>query len=195
MPNLSKVSTEVVLADFTQSGWDTKSTKLSATAIVHEKFTGDMEIGEMANGYDIALLRLNRSVGRKDVLKICQKSYIDSELAACGMGMTVYDDPTSNPDVLQEVQLKELKKGNCDPVLEFFDAWSPSTQICTASVRPGKGVCMGDSGGALFPLSGDTAQCLYGITSFVARGCQKQAVFTRVSAFSEWISSKIALHF
>ena len=79
-------------------------------------------IGSVAN--DIALLKLNESVSRKDVLPICEEPHSKhAQLVAIGTGLNITYKSlesivskylkgfTVYPDVLQEVQLKET--GSC----------------------------------------------------------------------------------
>lgn len=62
------------------------------------------------------------------------------------------------------------------------------TQLCTEGV-PGRGSCMGDSGGALIELE---QRCLAGLVSWgvpCARGMPD--IYTRVQSYKFWIENKI----
>ena len=75
----------------------------------------------------------------------------------------------------------------------------PATQIC-AGGELGKDSCNGDSGGGLFWREGDLEDPdssqpwhLIGIVSFGSRSCGvgRPAVYTRVSAFLDWIETNM----
>ena len=72
-----------------------------------------------------------------------------------------------------------------------------STQIC-AGGELGKDSCNGDNGGGLFWREGDleesdSAWYLLGILSYGSKSCGvgRASVYTRVSAFLDWIETNI----
>ena len=88
--------------------------------------------------------------------------------------------------VIRQVDLPVIELGKCIDKYEDVD----SSQICAGDMKTG-GVdsCQGDSGGPLMLKQPDGSWSLAGIVSY-GEGCaQKSApgVYTRISAFSEWI--------
>lgn len=90
--------------------------------------------------------------------------------------------------------------------LQYADVIIMETNRCRSYLRQvtsnhicidgsyGKGVCYGDSGSSMVTTSGQ--KFLIGITSFVsASGCEINypSVFTRVTSFLDWISSKTGI--
>lgn len=65
----------------------------------------------------------------------------------------------------------------------------PATALCAGSST--SGTCLGDSGGPLVLHDGRGRAVLAGVVSWGV-GCQDFTVFTRVSAFADWIDSTIA---
>jgi len=72
---------------------------------------------------------------------------------------------------------------------------SSSQQLCTTPPQKGQTGCQGDSGGPLFMrVSDETPYYQIGIVSFGSQGCartREPTVYTRVSAYADWISSKM----
>ena len=103
------------------------------------------------------------------------------------MGRTQFS-PKKYPDVLQEATMFEIGK-QCP-----FPEVDQTKQVCLAW-NPDKGQsapCIGDSGGPLFPqtASGE-AVCVYGIASYGRDGCSGASVYTRVSAYIDWINKSM----
>uniref|UniRef100_A0A8C0A3R2 Peptidase S1 domain-containing protein n=1 Tax=Bos mutus grunniens TaxID=30521 RepID=A0A8C0A3R2_BOSMU len=97
------------------------------------------------------------------------------------------------PDKLQEALLPVVDYEHCSQ----WDWWGitvQKTMVCAGGdTRSG---CNGDSGGPLNCPAADGSWQVHGVTSFVsAFGCntiKKPTVFTRVSAFIDWIDETIA---
>ncbi|CAH1402814.1 unnamed protein product [Nezara viridula] len=90
---------------------------------------------------------------------------------------------------LMETDVKVLPFKTCQ---SKFPLKTPQTQICTQA--PGKGGCMGDSGGPVTYLDPKTNRyTLVGLVSFGSGNCDPivPTVMTEVSAFLPWIKSKI----
>ena len=68
-------------------------------------------------------------------------------------------------------------------------AFQSRKQICLeAKGESYQGSCHGDSGGPAFPLGKNgNAECLYGVVSFGSPRCDRDGVYTRVSAYIDWI--------
>ena len=146
--------------------------------VLHENYNDTTLIN------DIALLLLDGKVGKDLVIPLCNKSYADHSLAVCGMGRL---DPKKGgrPQVLQEVILQELDKKQCPA--NPFEWWNRQAQVCAGVTTRDRNACQGDSGGPLFPLDGGVPQCVYGLVSYGHDDCRTYVIFTRVSAYIDWI--------
>lgn len=94
-----------------------------------------------------------------------------------------------NPNILQSVKKPIIPHHECDAVLGN----SPlhETNVCTGPLEGGISACSGDSGG---PLTQDGE--LVGIVSWGFIPCgsvNAPSVYTRVSAFIDWISQRIRM--
>jgi len=102
-----------------------------------------------------------------------------------GWGTTSY--PGSIPNNLQYLNLKTISVSECKKQHPLFPTVNES-QVCTLTQK-GEGACHGDSGG---PLVSNGKQI--GVVSWgtpCAKG--KPDVFTRVSAFGDWIQKNAEL--
>ncbi len=87
------------------------------------------------------------------------------------------------PSLLQEVRLQEMSKRRC----YVKKGWDERIQICAGSPGRNKDSCVGDSGGPLFPLTRRGPECVYGVVSYGDQYCLAGGIYTRVSAFRNWI--------
>jgi len=187
---------EVFVGDMSQPYYESAVTKLEGiNYTVHPGYTGYTQ-----QGYDLAILKLNQTVGSARILRLCtsRESYLQQyPMAACGFGETVAEDTKSDPAQLKETQMQQT---GTDTRCGYDNIFNKEIQICMGSI-PGRrysGTCQGDSGGPLFPLNdGDNSQqpiCLYGTTSFGATKdptCDGDVVFNRVSYFYDWIKEQV----
>ncbi|KAJ1064963.1 hypothetical protein K5549_005772 [Capra hircus] len=141
---------------------------------------------------DIALVKLSRSAQLGDKVQLASLPPAGDILpneAPCyisGWGRLYTGGPL--PDKLQEALLPVVDYEHCSQ----WDWWGftvKKTMVCAGGdVRSG---CNGDSGGPLNCPAADGSWQVHGVTSFVsAFGCntiKKPTVFTRVSAFIDWI--------
>jgi secreted trypsin-like serine protease len=124
---------------------------------------------------------------------------VDSEiLTAVGFGaMSVTGDAASESPDLKTVDLNFVPYDKCaaTPVGQILDK---TTMMC-AGGRAGEGICLGDSGGALFVAGSDASDnLLVGVTSWVfetnGQVCANAglpAVFAKVSNYLDWIQNTI----
>ncbi|XP_078002798.1 chymotrypsin-C [Phascolarctos cinereus] len=156
------------------------------TIFVHEKWNSLLN--------DIALIKLAEPVELSDTIQVACLPPEDSLLPqdypcyVTGWGLLWTDGPLS--DVLQQALLPIVDHDTCSR----FDWWSimvSEKMVCAG----GDGVlsaCNGDSGGPLNCEAEDGAWEVRGIVSFGSSlGCntaKKPTVFTRVSAYIDWIN-------
>lgn len=142
---------------------------------------------------DIALLRLTEPVEYSDqIVPICLpddtiKFEVDTASWATGWGVTEENGKAS--DILMQVQLPILSEDACNE--KNRGRVSYDSQICSGSPYGGQDSCQGDSGGPLVQQdSQSTKWFLAGITSW-GYGCQGGGVYTRTSAYLNWITETI----
>ncbi|XP_032388169.1 uncharacterized protein prss56 isoform X1 [Etheostoma spectabile] len=148
---------------------------------------------------DIALVELTSPVvlsGR--VTPVCLPSGMEpptgSPCLVAGWGSLYEDGPSA--DVVMEAKVPLLPQSTCKSALG--KELVTNTMLCAGYLSGGIDSCQGDSGGPLIyqdQISGRFQ--LYGITSW-GDGCGekgKPGVYTRVSAFSDWIQTEIQKSF
>ncbi|XP_003783866.1 proproteinase E [Otolemur garnettii] len=150
-------------------------------------------------GNDIALIKLSRSAqlgdnvqlaclpAAGDILRNNEPCYIS------GWGRLYTNGPL--PDKLQQALLPVVDYEHCSR-LTWWGFTVKKTMVCAGGdTRSG---CNGDSGGPLNCPAADGTWQVHGVTSFVSSlGCntlRKPTVFTRVSAFIDWIEETMANH-
>ncbi|XP_042353454.1 uncharacterized protein prss56 [Plectropomus leopardus] len=148
---------------------------------------------------DIALVELTSPVvlsGR--VTPVCLPSGMEpptgSPCLVAGWGSLYEDGPSA--DVVMEAKVPLLPQSTCKSALG--KELVTNTMLCAGYLSGGIDSCQGDSGGPLIyqdRISGRFQ--LHGITSW-GDGCGekgKPGVYTRVSAFSDWIQAEIQKSF
>ncbi|KAL8198218.1 UNVERIFIED_CONTAM: Chymotrypsin-like elastase member 3B [Gekko kuhli] len=147
----------------------------------------------VACGNDIALLKLSRSAELNDKVKLACLPPVgeilpnDYPCYISGWGRLSTGGPL--PPVLQQAELPVVDHAHCTQP-DWWGALSiRETMVCAGGdIRAG---CNGDSGGPLNCQAADGRWEVHGIASFVSGlGCnalKKPTVFTRVSAFEDWI--------
>ncbi|KAM3611519.1 uncharacterized protein V6R79_019969 [Siganus canaliculatus] len=157
--------------------------------IVHEKWNPIF----VAFGNDIAMIKLSEPVTLSNQVQLAcipAAGTVLSNLYPCyitGWGRLYTGGPL--PDKLQQALMPVADRATCTQ----YDWWGPSikdSMVCAG----GDGVvggCNGDSGGPLNCQNSSGTWEVHGIASFVSGlGCnyvKKPTVFTRVSAFNDWI--------
>ncbi|XP_062400928.1 elastase-1-like [Sardina pilchardus] len=147
----------------------------------------------VANGFDVALVRLLSDAAINKYVQPATLPKPEEELPdktmcfVTGWGVTKASGVMST--LLKQVSAPLVDYKKCSSE----DYWGPTVKDTMVCAGEGDSTnCQGDSGGPLnCMVNGQTV--VYGIASFVsAKGCnqpKRPAVFTRVSAFSEWIET------
>ncbi|XP_068614175.1 ovochymase-2-like [Brachionichthys hirsutus] len=168
--------------------------------ILHERFVYEADRADFSN--DIALVHLAEPVNMTWAIgPICLPK--PGALLPAGMPcfVTGWGDEKGNPSPvaskkLNQAALPVIDFKTCSKPAYWWDSVRPS-MICAGYESPDelKSACQGDSGGPFAcSIPASTPWEVHGIVSFVPRGCirdKKPSVFTRVSAFSTWISNNI----
>ncbi|XP_074874122.1 chymotrypsin-like elastase family member 2A [Carettochelys insculpta] len=162
--------------------------------IVHEGWNSN----NIAGGNDIALIKLSQSVALSNQIQpAClppANSILDSGVICyvTGWGRLRTNGPL--PDKLQQAPLVVVGYNTCSQ-----PSWWGSSVKVTMICAGGDGEtssCNGDSGGPLNCSGADGRWEVHGVVSFGSSlGCnyyRKPSVFTRVSAFNDWIATVMA---
>ncbi|XP_068122054.1 chymotrypsin-like elastase family member 1 [Hyperolius riggenbachi] len=181
----------VVLGEHDLSNNDGTEQEISVSAIrIHTSW----DTKNVVAGYDIAVLHLASSATINSYVRLASLPAEGTILAhnhSCtisGWGrLTTYG---SYPSILQEAPLPLVDYSTCSN-RSFWGSTLKTTLVCAGGNGAQAG-CSGDSGGPLNCLVNGAYE-VHGVTSFVyAFGCnayQKPTVFTRVSAYIDWINS------
>jgi len=190
----SKVTSEyeIQLGIHDQQGTEGTERKAHVSKIVqHESFN----MNTVHN--DIALIKIAGTIdfkGKHSFLEpIClatSTTPVSSDCIATGFG---YRNAKGSPAVvLQKVSEPVIATSHCSAIHRYYDS---STNICAGGTYlGGTGTCMGDSGGPLQCKGSDGKYYQVGITSYGIPCGQANApdVFTRVSAYLNWIQNTIS---
>ncbi|XP_006132788.2 chymotrypsin-like elastase family member 2A [Pelodiscus sinensis] len=162
--------------------------------IVHEGWNPS----DVAGGNDIALIKLSQSVGTTNQIQPACLPPANSILASntvcyvTGWGRLRTNGPL--PEKLQQGPLLIVDHATCSQ-----SSWWGSVVKTSMVCAGGDGVissCNGDSGGPLNCRGANGRWEVHGVVSFgSALGCnyyRKPSVFTRVSAFNDWIARVMA---
>ncbi|XP_028609815.1 chymotrypsin-like elastase family member 2A [Grammomys surdaster] len=163
-------------------------------SVVHEKWNSQ----KIANGYDIALLKLASPVSLTSKIQTACLPPAGTVLAnnypcyVTGWGRLQTNG--ASPDVLQQGRLLVVDYATCSSA-SWWGSSVKTTMVCAG----GDGVtssCNGDSGGPLNCKASNGQWQVHGIVSFGSTlGCnypRKPSVFTRVSSYIDWINTVIA---
>nr|AYV99616.1 venom polypeptide [Dolopus genitalis] len=158
--------------------------------ISHEDYNG-------AQGFnDIALIKLPRPVQLSRTIKtvnlprLSQRSYSFEKVIGWTAGWGVLGDRKPTASVLQLVRRWILPSDYCTHSYPL--TFKSKTEICLDGSY-GASACRGDSGGPLVVDEGNGSKILVGLTSYGKfEGCEKgfPAVFTRITAYLDWIAAK-----
>jgi secreted trypsin-like serine protease len=151
---------------------------------------------------DIALLRLASNVQYTDFVKpICLPrtqflrtfNYDDILLEVAGWGKT---ETVSQSNVKLKVGVDGVNINACNQVYSRQGVTIGNSQVCAGGKR-GFDSCRGDSGGPIMRMDTSTEKpywYLAGVVSFGPSPCGQEGwpgVYTRISAYVDWIESKI----
>ncbi|NXD77483.1 CELA1 elastase, partial [Halcyon senegalensis] len=149
---------------------------------------------DIANGYDIALIRLASSAYANGFVEMAllpsEEDILPNGFVCYVTGWGVINADGTGTDSLQEVSLLVVDQEICSQN-DWWGSQVKPSMICAGGdgVRSG---CSGDSGGPLNCYR-DKNWEVHGIVSFgLVPNCstyKKPTVFTRVSAYMEWIYS------
>ncbi|XP_051241548.1 ovochymase-2 [Dicentrarchus labrax] len=169
--------------------------------IRHKGFVYEQDRTDITN--DIALVHLTKPVNMtREISPICLPKPGTVMPAGTPCFVTGWGDEKGNlfPKVsekLNQAALPIVDFQTCSKPAYWWDTLRPS-MICAGYESPDelKSACQGDSGGpfACTAAGTNTTWEVHGIVSFGPQGCikdKKPSVFTRVSAFSDWISDNI----
>ncbi|KAF0037285.1 hypothetical protein F2P81_010159 [Scophthalmus maximus] len=169
--------------------------------IRHKGFVYEQDRTDITN--DIALVHLAERVNMtKEISPICLPKPGAVMPAGTPCFVTGWGDEKGNawPKVsekLNQAALPIVDFQTCSKPAYWWDTLRPS-MICAGFESPDelKSACQGDSGGpfACAAAGANTTWEVHGIVSFGPQGCirdKKPSVFTRVSAFSDWINDNI----
>ncbi|XP_034543236.1 ovochymase-2 [Notolabrus celidotus] len=169
--------------------------------IRHEGFVYEEDNTDITN--DVALVHLTKPVNMtREISPICMPKPGAVMPAGKPCFVTGWGDEKGNlfPKVAEKLNQAAL------PIVDFETCSKPAywwytlrpSMICAGYESPDelKSACQGDSGGPFACATGEsnTTWEVHGIVSFGPQGCirdKKPSVFTRVSAFNDWINDNI----
>ncbi|KAM4603345.1 ovochymase-2 [Polymixia lowei] len=165
--------------------------------IRHEGFVYEQDRTDITN--DVALVHLAEPVNMtREISPICLPKSGTVMPAGTPCFVTGWGDEKGNlfPKVsekLNQAALPIIDFPTCSKPAYWWDTLRPS-MICAGYESPDelKSACQGDSGGpfACKAAGTNTTWEVHGVVSFGPQGCirdKKPSVFTRVSAFNDWI--------
>jgi secreted trypsin-like serine protease len=182
-PKLEEVKVKANATDYTHSGIWTEIERI----VVHEQYDPS------TNEHDLALVELKvPTAGSVIVLASASLTVPDGQLLeVTGWGVTA-EIATIPSAKLRKAQVPYVDNANCNSATAYNGRIKPG-MMCAGNREGGIDACQGDSGG---PLVWRTAEgpILVGVVSF-GDGCArklKYGVYTRVSAYRDWIDRTLA---
>ncbi|KAF7995851.1 hypothetical protein HCN44_006958 [Aphidius gifuensis] len=163
-------------------------------SFIHESYSGGVA------PYDVAILKLKVSLVINQwvsPIKLPKQGILhNGDAVLTGWG-SIVPSGTTLPSNLQTAVFPIIDLDTCRSSLEQIVGPSPlhETNICTGPLTGGYSACSGDSGGPLISRQPQQDDEIIGIVSWGIIPCGTlgaPSVFTRVSAFVEWIEIKIA---
>ncbi|MDO6460794.1 serine protease [Granulosicoccaceae sp. 1_MG-2023] len=154
----------------------------------------DYSPGVVDSANDLALIELEADADVTPMSLFVGDLPAGTSVWLAGWGATEYDERTYEasgyPTELMDVSIPVVSNDDCNAAFESSGIQIADSQVCAGLDEGGKDSCAGDSGGPMMvEVDGELAQA--GIVSFGA-GCAVAGypgVYTRVSAFTDWIQS------
>ncbi|KAE8751978.1 hypothetical protein FOCC_FOCC001141 [Frankliniella occidentalis] len=168
-------------------------------AMVHAQYDPQANVGP----YDIALLKLKGKAQLNKGVKIAQLPKANAipkgKAILSGWGSTSQDgDHPVYPDKLQTLDFPVVDFKTCYDYITDISPKEPNpltdTNLCVGDLKKtGLSSCSGDSGGPLIQKDGWFGEktVVVGVVSWGLKNCGSipfPSVFTRVSAYNEWIN-------
>ncbi|NXL64430.1 TM11E protease, partial [Chordeiles acutipennis] len=162
------------------------------TIIIHEQYHYP------EHDYDIALVQLSKRVEfTSSIHRVClpEPSQIfpyNIQAVITGWGALTNDGPT--PNALQEATVELIDSNTCNRK-EVYDGDITPRMLCAGYLEGGVDACQGDSGGPLVTPDSRLMWYLVGIVSWGDECAKpnKPGVYTRVTYFRDWITSKTGI--
>lgn len=162
------------------------------TIIIHEMYRYP------EHDYDIALVKLSKQVEfTSNIHRVClpepsQTFPYNIYAVITGWGALTNDGPT--PNALQEATVKLIDSDTCNRK-EVYDGDITPRMLCAGYLEGGVDACQGDSGGPLVTPDSRLMWYLVGIVSWGDECAKpnKPGVYTRVTYFRDWITSKTGI--
>ena len=168
----------------------------TAGALMHPSWSGNL-----ANGGDLAYIRLDRQLPNAAVLRVRPQfgpeKFGSKTLGFAGWGLTGLNQGL--PGQLQEADLPYVKPEECDSKYKSFKFQMPAPEEKMCAGGKGVEACSGDSGGPLI-LKGKTWQTDLGVgvLSAGSPGCgvnvELPALFTRLASYREFTRDVLGRH-
>lgn len=183
--NIKQLSVRAAFTDLSKNTG--KSAKIKSVHI-HKNYTQSN-----GNAADLALLELSSGINGIQYLKLASQQIMSNagqpgDMASVS-GWGTLTDGGNSPNKLQKVNVPIVSNQVCNEPNAYNGQITP-TELCAGYAQGKKDSCQGDSGGPLVVKdNGDYYQA--GIVSW-GDGCaqpNKYGVYTRVSAFNEWIQN------
>ncbi|KAK2585876.1 hypothetical protein KPH14_010468 [Odynerus spinipes] len=166
-----------------------------AKSFIHEDYVGGVA------PYDIALIKLKtpfKFTKTVSAISLPSAGSIPSgKVVLSGWGSVSQSSISQMPDTLQTVQLPVVDINTCRNALESIIGQTPlhETNVCTGPLTGGVSACSGDSGGPLAVTNSKSNPVVIGVVSWGIIPCGTRgapSVYTRVSAYNDWITKIIA---
>ncbi|XP_013373938.1 PREDICTED: transmembrane protease serine 11B-like protein isoform X1 [Chinchilla lanigera] len=144
---------------------------------------------------DIAIIRLTEKVAFKnDVHRVCLPEATQIFLPGEGVVVTGWGALSYNgkfPGLLQKAPVKIIDTNTCNAE-ESYDGMIQDTMLCAGYMEGNIDACQGDSGGPLVYPNSRNIWYLVGLVSWgdECGKINKPGVYTRVTAYRNWIASK-----
>jgi secreted trypsin-like serine protease len=156
-----------------------------------------IELASPATSKPIAIAFGQASADVKaDVLQVGAFDAAGKMATVTGWGRLRFSEP-NRPASLMEVRVPLVPVETCQRANESLRGTIDHRNICAGAPAGGRDSCAGDSGGPMVVPNPDTGYIQVGIVSWgTPNGCGAPGfygVYTRVSAFGDWISAKTGI--